>query len=110
MSTINVGHLFRKRTVRKLNGQIIDMSDEANGGAIISRGNIVNPERYEEILRKEEDKRKAAEAKLHAIEPKPEVLEQRAAQPGRIDNLEKKVADQDKKLDAILDLLTKKSS
>jgi hypothetical protein len=35
MGGINIGHLHRKRTVRRMSGEIIDLTDEANGGAII---------------------------------------------------------------------------
>ena len=40
--SVNIGHLYKKRTVRRLSGNIIDMVDESNGGVNISRGNVVN--------------------------------------------------------------------
>lgn len=106
--TVQVGHLFRKKTVRALNGQIIDMTDEANGGVIISKGNIVNHERFEEIRREEEDKKKAAIAVTQQAAAPANVVEERLTAPTRIQEVEKKVQDMEGNINKILELLQKK--
>lgn len=105
--TTQVGNLYRKRTVRRLSGQIIDMVDEANGGKIISNGNVVNQERYEELQKIEEDKKLAALAMTQAVSAPAHVEAQRTSQPGKIEELEKRLNAQDEKLDAILAALKK---
>ena len=109
--TVKVGDLFRKRVVRNLKGQIIDMYDEANGGAIISKGRIVNPERYEELQKIEEDKKMAALAETAGPAPSvtPAPIEERNAQPGRLDVLEKKFDGMESNINKILDLLQNKN-
>jgi len=66
--SVNVGHLYKKRTVRKLDGSIYELSDEADGGAIISKGRVVNQERINELAKIEQDKQAAAGAAAHAVE------------------------------------------
>ena len=105
--TTQVGNLYRKRTVRRLNGQIIDMVDEANGGRIISNGLVVNQERFEELQKIEEDKKLAALAMTQAINAPVQVEAMRTAQPGKMEELEKRINAQDEKLDAILAALKK---
>lgn len=111
-----VGDLSRKRTVRKLSGQLVDLLDEANGGWIIKGGQIVNQTRYDELRKIEEDKAKAGQAQHHAVVPPPDVQEMREGKPNRMENIEKRIEDtekktedrlakQDEKLDAILNLL-----
>lgn len=97
--------LSRKRTIRNLSGEIIELLDEANGGYIIRKGQIVNPERWAEICKIEEDKRVAARAIAEqVVSPN---AEERKASPSKVDKLEKKVADLDSKLDKILSALNK---
>jgi hypothetical protein len=107
--TINVsGRMARKSTTRDLNGQIINMVDEANGGYIIRNRQIVNPEMWQEHLKKEQDKRDAAKAMTAAkVDP---AAPDRVIPPnaGKIDVLEKRMDEQDAKLDAILAALSKK--
>ena len=105
-----VGHLFKKRTVKRLDGSIIDLVDEANGGYIIRSGRVVDEVRYAEVLQKEEDRRKAALAMTEAISVPKEVVAQRTQNPvqvQRMDDLENKIKAQDEKLDAILKALAK---
>lgn len=104
--TINIGHLYRKRTVRNLKGQIIDMLDEADGGVIISKGRVMNQEKVDEIAKKELD-RKTAATEATQTHVAPEVAEIRVTQPNKIQELEKRISDQDAKLDAILAALKK---
>ena len=102
--TVNIGHLFRKRTVRKLDGSIIDLTDEADGGVIISKGRIVNQEKINELAKIEEDRRSAAQAvTVHVESSSPN----RDIPPSKMDALEKRMNDQDAKLDAILSALKK---
>lgn len=117
--TINVGHLYKKRTVRRLSGEIIDLVDEANGGYIIRRGQIVNQERYDELKKIEEDKIKAAQAIIHQKvddnAPDRTVTAQEAIKNNsKMEELEQnqsaintKVDALDTKLDAILKALNK---
>lgn len=102
---VSVGQLFRKRTVRNLDGGIIDMVDQANGGVIISKGRIVNQEAVDELARKEKDRQEAATAITKPAESAINV-EVRNVAPSKIDTLEKRIDAQDAKLDAILAALT----
>lgn len=76
-----MGHLFRKRTVRKLDGSIIDMVDETGPGVIISKGQVVNKEHIDELKRIEEDKAKAAQAPSLQRIVSPEEEAKRAGMP-----------------------------
>lgn len=107
MGNINVGHLYKKRTVRKLSGEIIDLVDEANGGYIIRNGRVVNQELYDEMKRKEEDRKLAAQAILNPAPVPADVEEQRSASPSKLSELEKRIDSQDAKLDAILAAIKK---
>ena len=105
---INIGHLYRKRTVRDLSGNIIDMSDESNGGTIISKRHVVNQDRIDELAKIEQDKKSAATAFTQEVSAPQAVVEQRVVAPSKMQELEKRVEAQDTKLDAILELLKKK--
>ena len=104
--TINIGHLYRKRTVRDLKGNIKHMSDEASGGDIIRNYKVVNQEAWDEIVKREEDKKKAATAAVQVQAPQA-VVEERQGNPGKIQELENRLNKQDEKLDAILAALKK---
>lgn len=106
-SGINIGHLYKKRTVRGLSGNIIDMVDETNGGVIISKGRVVNQERINELAKIEQDKKNAATAFVTPSEAPSNVVEQRVTTPSKMDELEKRIDSQDAKLDAILAALKK---
>ena len=85
------------------------MSDQANGGVIISKGRVVNQERVDELARIEEDKKNAAVAFANPLPaPVNAPVEERNAAPGRMDVLEKKVGDMEGNINKILDLLQKK--
>jgi hypothetical protein len=103
--SVNVGHLARKRVVKDLAGNIIDMMDETNGGYIVKGRQIVNQERWEELQAIEEDKKLAAKAismqKVDTNAP------DRTIVPGKVEELEKKVTAMDDKLNAILEALKK---
>lgn len=106
--SINIGHLYRKRTVRGLSGNIIDMVDETNGGVIIAKGRVVNQERIDELARIEKDRQTAAQAQAQPVEVPQELSEQRVAAPTKLQEMEKRIEAQDAKLDAILAALKKK--
>jgi hypothetical protein len=105
--SVNIGTLYRKRTVRRLDGSVRDMIDEANGGVIIANGRVVNEQAVMEINAKEADRKNSA-TEATQVHIAPEVAEQRVVAPSKMQELEKKVAEQDTKLDAILELLKKK--
>jgi hypothetical protein len=107
MGNINVGHLYKKRTVRRLSGEIIDLVDEANGGYIIRGGRVVNQELFDEMARKEEDRKIAAQAILNPVAAPAQVEESRTVSPSKLSELEKRIDSQDAKLDAILAALKK---
>lgn len=105
MAGINIGHLHRKRTVRRLNGEIIDLTDETKGGAIISKGRVVNQEAIDEMAKKEMDRQSAATA-VTAQVASPHA-EERTAQPSKMQELEKKVESMEGNIAQILKLLQK---
>jgi hypothetical protein len=106
--TVNVGHLFRKRTVRNLAGQIVDMTDESNGGIIISKGNIINQERFAEIKRVEDDKKFSAHAITQQASAPQAVVEERTIAPTKTQELEKRIDSMEGNVNKILELLQKK--
>jgi len=111
---INIsGHMARKSVVKDTGGNIINLLDETNGGYIIRNRQIVNPERYAELQKLEEDRKIAAQAILHQVEsPNAEMRNMPANQAqekvGKLEELEKRLDGQDSKLDAILLALNKK--
>lgn len=127
--SIQIGTLHKKSTLRRLDGSIINLKDEADGGDIIRNGRVVNEEKFNEIAQREEDKKKSAQAVANQVEspnahlrnqapdknlltdmPKEEVEQNEHIQviePDRVEILEKKVEDMDSKLDAILNALNK---
>ncbi len=108
--TINIGHLYRKKTVRNLAGQVVDMVDETDGGVIISKGRVINEEKVLELNRKQKDRETAAQSFTVNHDAPEEVREVRTVAPTKMQELEKKVEAQDAKLDAILNLLSKNES
>lgn len=82
------------------------MLDETDGGVIISKGRVINQEKIDEIAKKEMD-RKTAATEATQVHIAPEVAEQRAVAPTKMQELEKRIDSQDAKLDAILAALKK---
>lgn len=82
--TVVVGRLFRKRTVRNLDGSIREMLDEANGGTIIRGGHVVNVDRVNELARIERDKQAATAASSAVVEVPPEVVAARSQVPSEL--------------------------
>lgn len=111
--SINIGTLHKKRIVRNMNGDIIDWLDETDGGWIIRRGKIVNQAKIDEMKKKEEDRKIAAQAVLNqkVDENAPDrtvTAKEAIANQNKTQELEQRIDAQDKKLDAILELLSKK--
>jgi hypothetical protein len=103
--SVQVGNLHLKSIVRDLNGQIINLRDDSNGGWIIRNRQIVNPERWEELQKIERDKQEAAKAiTLQKVEKN---APDRNTAPSKVDALEKRVEGMESKLDLILAALKK---
>jgi hypothetical protein len=112
MTTIVADHLMRKSTMKDINGNIINLIDEANGGYIIRNRQIVNQARWDELQKIEQDKREAALASTKAIESpnahlRTQTAEVAQKQINKVDELEERLNKQDEKLDAILKALQK---
>lgn len=100
MST-TVGKLYKNKLVRDLNGNIIDWFDEANGGWIVMKRQVVNKEKWEEFLKKQKDKEQASKAStMQKVDPE---APDRTTPPGKLDELEKRMDGFEGKLDAILE-------
>lgn len=100
--------MARKSVVKDLNGNIITMLDETDGGYIVRNRNIVNHEKWQEYLKKEEDKKIAAQAILHQkVDENAPDRTIAPSQNAKVEALEKKVEDMDSKLDAILKAISK---
>lgn len=111
--TVHVGTLHKKRIVRGLDGRIIDWLDEADGGWIIQKGRIVNQAKYDEYVKKEEDRKKAAETQILAIKNPDQFnnpdapIEERNGSPSRQAKLEERVDKMEETLAKILKAVTK---
>lgn len=106
--SINVGNLHRKRTLKRW-GQgnpIIELLDETDGGYIVRGGQVVNQEKWDALLKKEEDKRKAAQASAFAVQAAT-APEDRNQAPTKVQELEKKVESIESDIKKILNLLQK---
>lgn len=102
--------------MRDLSGNIINLMDEADGGYIIRNRQVVNQEKFDEMVRKEKDRIEAAKAQTMQVESPNAHLRNQAPviQDGqaivkdtKVDELEKKVNALDSKLDAILQAIKK---
>lgn len=113
--SINVsGHMARKSVVKDLAGNIINLIDETDGGYIVRNRQVVNQDKWQALLKKEQEKKEAALAVTKAVSAPPEVVEARTKAPGTANTpdkmaemesrLEKKI---DEKFDAILKALQK---
>ena len=108
----NPSNLRRKSILRDTSGNIINWLDEADGGWIIRNRQVVNPDKWNAILKAEEDKRIAAQAAAQPVQASPEAEALRkgngkstASPLSKVDELEKKVDNMESKLDAILSKL-----
>jgi hypothetical protein len=104
MGNINVGTLYRKSILRDTKGNIINWLDESDGGYIIRNRQVVNQAKYDEYLRKEQDKRTAAQAVTVQVKSNFEAQRSGAIRTDntKVEDLEKKVNSMDDKLNAIL--------
>lgn len=97
--------MARKTIVRDLSGNIITLIDENDGGYIIRNRIVVNPEKWEAVVKKEKDKQEAAKAQFdQKIDPN---APDRTVAPSKVDALEKKVAGIENNITEILSLLKK---
>lgn len=100
--------MARKSLVKDLSGNIIHMVDETNGGYIIRNRQVVDQERWGEYLRKEQDKKLAAQAIQHQkVDENAPDRNTPPNQTKKIDELEQKVNGLDSKIDQILKALQK---
>ena len=114
-------HLAKRRIVKDLQGNIVDLYQEGDGGWIIRGREVINQEKWDEITKKKQDEIQAASAIAHAkvdenapdrtVDAKTAVenLAKATKQEEKVAELDKKVTDMDSKLDAILKALNGKS-
>lgn len=108
MANTHVGKLHKNRIVKDLNGGIIDWFDEANGGWIVKSRQVINKERWNQEMAKQQDKVDAAKAVTMAKvrEDYPETKEG-TTEPTKVDKLEKEVNEMKDTLQAILKAVQK---
>lgn len=95
--TINVsGHMARKSVVKDMNGNIINLIDETDGGWIIRNRQVVNPEKFLALVQKEKDKKEAALAVTQAVSNT--TAPDRTMSPSKMDEMMKKIAELEAKL------------
>ena len=104
-------NLRRKSILRDTSGNIISWLDETDGGYIVRNRQVVNQDKWNAILKAEEDKKLASQASAEQISAPKHIEDLRAgkgvelptANPlSKVDELEKKVDNMESKLDAIL--------
>jgi dihydroorotate dehydrogenase len=88
MSVI-VGQLHKKKIVRNMSGEIVDLLDETDGGWIIKNKQVVNQEKYDELVRKEEDRKEAAKAITKQVS-NPNAPDRNIV-PGKQDEMQKEI-------------------
>jgi len=105
----NPSNLRRKSILRDTSGNIITWLDEADGGYIVRNRQVVNQEKWNAILKAEEDKKIAAQASAEQVSAPKHVEALRSGKTlptvnpqSKVDELEKKVDNMESKLDAIL--------
>jgi uncharacterized protein YceH (UPF0502 family) len=105
--SVQIGQLQKKRMVKNLREQIVDWVDETDGGVIVSKGRVVNQERWDRYQKKLADEAEALKA-ISKQNNDPNVPD-RTIVPSKVNEVEKKVVsletkvnDMDNKLDAIL--------
>lgn len=130
----NPSNLRRKSILRDTSGNIINWLDEAGGGWIVRNRQVVNADKWNAILKAEEDKKIAIQAASQAVSASPQSEALRSGKPlqeirenplpvvkpvvekkkrvskkekSKVDELEKKVNSMDDKLNAILKALNK---
>jgi hypothetical protein len=106
MGKVEIGHLFKKRIIRNLDGSIRLLQDDTMGGTIIRDGQVVNQEAIDIMAEKEKDRATAATEATQVVVPQA-VIEERQVAPTKMQEMENRIEAQDDKLDAILALLKK---
>ncbi len=84
------------------------MRDDTTVGDIIVKGRVVNQQRIDELAKIEEDRKSAAVAFTAEVAAPTAVVEQRAAAPTKLQELEKKVEGMEGNIAQILALLQQK--
>jgi len=114
-------HLAKRRIVKDLQGNIVDLYQEGDGGWIVRGREVVNQAKWDEITNKKQDEILAAgaigQAKVDENAPDRTVdaktatenLAKATKQEEKVAELDKKVTDMDSKLDKILKALNGKS-
>lgn len=101
-----VGKLHRNKIVKDFGGNIIDWYDEARGGWIVQKRQVVNKELWNEFLKKEADKKEAAKAvSLQRTDNENPERNTVPTLDKKMEEFEKKINEQ---LDAKLDTLAEK--
>lgn len=107
MGKVEIGHLYKKRLIRNLDGSIRLLQDDTMGGMIIRDGQVVNQQAVDIMAEKQKDRETAATEATQVVVPQA-VVEERQVAPTKMQEMEKRIETQDEKLDAILKLLKKK--
>jgi hypothetical protein len=106
----NPSNLSKKSVLKDLNGNIINLLDETDGGWIIRNRRVVNQSKFDELVKKENDKRIASKAVAEQVSASPEVLASRLGQSVKTEktektDLEKRVDNMESKLDSLLKIM-----
>lgn len=103
VKTVPTSRMRRNKIIRRLDGSFVEFIKD--GKTLVKRGDIVDQEGYQEFLQEQKDRMEAAKAPT--MERKDANAPDRTVNPQRLEELEAKLKDQDKKLDAILAALKK---
>ena len=87
--TVQVEKLFRKSIMRDMSGNIINLLDEADGGYIIRNRQVVNQEKYDALIKKEQDRIEAAKAITKQVS-NPNAPDRNIV-PGKQDEMQKEI-------------------
>jgi hypothetical protein len=115
--------MARKSVTKDMNGNIINLIDETDGGYIVRARQIVNPEKWNKLVEAEQARRDSAKAMTEAVAAPPEIVALRNQTgvtvetlakvqsgekvPDKVDQLEQRMNEQNDKLNAILKALQK---
>lgn len=114
--------MARKSITKDMNGNIINLIDETDGGYIVRNRQVVNHDKWNKLVQIEQDRREAAKAALEAIAVSAELAELRnktGVTPEQVEqakkgqhvevktDIEKRVDGLEDKLDQILKALQK---
>lgn len=106
----NPSNLRRKSITKDISGNIINWVDETDGGWIVRGRQIVNQDKWNAFVKREEDKRVASQASAEQVSAPQSAVASRQGVPPistptpqpKVDDLSKRVDNMESKLDAIL--------